>query len=232
MAPALVKSLNFGEDGEEISTNQYGQVRVQFFWDSAQQSFWARVAQPLAGSQWGAQFIPRVGMEVLVEFEQGDPDYPVVVGCLYNGNNMFPYDLPGNKTQSGVKSNSSKGGGGYNELMFEDQKGGEQVRFHAQKDLNSVIENDETRKVGNNQTETIQNSRSATVMMNDPLTVDLGRSVTVATNRLVDGGREPDGDCRGDGNGHCRCYNHAFVRRQLNRYNARIDYTHVTFDLA
>ena len=171
-----------GDGGEEISTNQYGQVQVQFYWDGAQQSFWARVAQPLAGSQWGGQFIPRVGMEVLVEFEQGDPDYPVVVGCLYNGNNMYPYDLPGNKTQSGVKSNSSKGGGGYNELMFEDQSGGELVRFHAQKDLNSVIENDETRKVGNNQTETIQNSRSATVTMNDSLTVDMGRSVTIATN--------------------------------------------------
>lgn len=175
--------LVVGDD--EISTNQNGQIRVQFFWDTMQQSYWARVAQPWAGNQWGTQFIPRVGMEVLVEFEQGDPDYPVVVGCLYNGNNNFPYSLPGNKTQSGVRSNSSTGGGGYNELMFDDQKGSEQVRFHAQKDLDSVIENNETRTVNNNQTETIQNSRSITVTMNDTLTVNAGRSVTVATNDLL-----------------------------------------------
>jgi type VI secretion system secreted protein VgrG len=168
-------------DGE-INTNQSGQVQVQFFWDTAQQSYWARVVQPWAGSQWGAQFIPRVGMEVLVEFEQGDPDHPVVVGCLYNGNNDFPYSLPGNKTQSGVKSNSSTGGGGYNELMFDDQKGSEQVRFHAQKDLDSVIENNETRQVGDNQTETIQNSRSTTIMMNDTLTIGMGRTATIGTN--------------------------------------------------
>ncbi len=166
----------------EINTDQYGQVQVQFFWDTMQQSYWARVVQPWAGNQWGTQFIPRVGMEVLVEFEQGDPDHPVVVGCLYNGTNGFPYSLPDNKTQSGVRTNSSTGGGGYNELMFDDQKGSEQVRFHAQKDLNSVIENDETRKVGNDQTETIQNNRSATVTMDDTLMVNMDRSVTVGAD--------------------------------------------------
>ena len=187
-------------DGE-INTEPNGQVQVQFFWDTMQQSYWARVVQPWAGNQWGTQFIPRVGMEVLVEFEQGDPDHPVVVGCLYNGNNDFPYSLPGNKTQSGVKTNSSTGGGGYNELMFDDQKGSEQVRFHAQKDLDSVIENNETRKVGNNQTETIQNSRSATdhdgryvddrhgrsvtIGTNDSLTVGADRTVTVGANRTA-----------------------------------------------
>lgn len=178
---------DLGEGSEEISTEQHGRVRVQFPWDSAELSFWARVAQVWAGNNWGGQFIPRVGMEVLVEFEQGDPEYPVVVGCLYNGDNSFPYSLPGNKTQSGFKTNSSKGGGGYNELMFEDNKGSEQVRFHAQKDLDSVVENNETRKIGSdqtltvgqNQTETIGNSRSVTVAVNNSATVGADNSVTI-----------------------------------------------------
>jgi len=173
---------NTGEDGEEISTEQFGRIRVQYPWDSAQQSYWARVAQVWAGNHWGGQFIPRVGMEVVVEFEQGDPDYPLVVGCVYNGNNPYPYDLPANKTQSGLKSDSSKGHGGYNELMFEDKKGSEKVRFHAQKDLESVIENNESRQVGNNQTLTVGNNRSVTVTTNDSLTVDMNRSVTISAN--------------------------------------------------
>jgi uncharacterized protein involved in type VI secretion and phage assembly len=93
-----------------------------------------RVAQCWSGKQWGEQHIPRVGMEVVVEFCEGDPDRPLVTGCVYNGDNKYPYDLPSNKTQSGWKSDSSKGHGGYNELMFEDKKGYAEVRFHAQKD--------------------------------------------------------------------------------------------------
>ncbi len=191
-----------GEDGEDISTDDLGHVWVKFPWlDDNDGSYIARVTQVWAGNQWGGQFIPRVGMEVAVAFEQGDPRYPVVIGCLYNGTNNYPFDLPSNKTQSGVKSNSSKGGGGYNELMFEDKKGSEEVRFHAQKDLDSVIENNETSKVGNNQTlsvgkdqtltvgndqaETIQNNRSVTVMMNDALTVDMNRSATIAMTDTV-----------------------------------------------
>ena len=120
-------------------------------------------------------------MEVVVEFLEGDPDRPLVTGCVYNGDNKYPYDLPGNKTQSGVKSNSSKGGGGYNEFMFEDKKGSEEVRFHAQKDLDSVIENDETRKVGNNQTGTVVSNRSWTIQQgNDTIEVQSGnQTITI-----------------------------------------------------
>jgi type VI secretion system secreted protein VgrG len=184
-----------GEDGEEISTDEHGRIWVKFHWDrEPQKTCPIRVAQVWSGKQWGGQFIPRVDMEVVVEFLEGDPDRPLVTGCVYNGDNKYPYKLPDNKTQSGLKSDSSKGHDGYNELMFEDKKGSELVQFHAEKDLDSVIEHNETRKVGNdqtltvesNQTETIQQNRSVTVMMNDSLTVDLNRSVTVmATDTLT-----------------------------------------------
>ena len=129
-----------GEDGEEISTDEHGRIWVKFHWDrEPQKTCPIRVAQVWASKQWGGQFIPRIDMEVVVEFLEGDPDRPLVTGCVYNGDNHYPYKLPDKKTQSGVKSDSSKGHNGYNELMFEDKKGSEQVRFHAQKDLNSVI---------------------------------------------------------------------------------------------
>src|SRR5260370_34568453 len=102
-------------------------------------------------------------MEVVVEFLEGDPDRPLVTGCVYNNDHKSPYKLPANKTQSGVKSDSSKGHNGYNELMFEDKKGSELVRLHAEKDLESVIEHDETRKVGNDQTLTVGSNQSETI---------------------------------------------------------------------
>ena len=171
-----------GEDGEEISTDENGHIWVQFFWDrEPQKTCPIRVAQCWSSKQWGGQFIPRIGMEVVVEFLEGDPDRPLVTGCVYNGDNKYPYDLPGNKTQSGVKSSSSKGGGGYNEFMFEDKKGSEEVRFHAQKDLDSVIENDEMRKVGNNQTGTVVSNRSWTIQQgNDTIEVQSGnQTITI-----------------------------------------------------
>jgi len=179
-----------GEDSEEISTDENGHIWVQFYWDrEPQKSCPIRVAQCWSGKQWGEQHIPRVGMEVVVEFLEGDPDRPLVTGCVYNGDNKYPYDLPGNKTQSGWKSDSSKGHNGYNELMFEDKKGSEVVRFHAQKDLDSVIENDETRKVGNNQTGTVVNNRSWTIQQgNDTIEVQLGnQTITIdAGTQTVD----------------------------------------------
>ncbi len=128
-------------DGE-IYTDEFGRIRVEFPWDRAasggkDSSFWVRVAQPWAGKQWGAQFLPRVGQEVLVEFLEGDPDHPIVVGSVYNGQNKPPYSLPGNKTQSGIKTRSSESGedANYNELRFEDKKGSELLLLHAEKDM-------------------------------------------------------------------------------------------------
>ena len=139
-----------GEDGEEISTDEHGRIWVKFHWDrEPQKTCPIRVAQVWAGKQWGGQFIPRIGMEVVVEFLEGDPDRPLVTGCVYNGDNKYPYTLPDNKTQSGLKSDSSKGHNGYNEFMFEDKKDGPRfIRMHAEKDHLVEILNSETTEIG------------------------------------------------------------------------------------
>ncbi|MBK9154972.1 MAG: type VI secretion system tip protein VgrG [Chloracidobacterium sp.] len=133
--------------GEEIFTDKYGRVKVQFHWDrenflSEKSSCWLRVAQAWAGNLWGSMFIPRVGMEVVVDFLEGDPDQPIITGCVYNPVNMPPYVLPDHKTRSVLKTNSSSGGGGFNEFRIEDKKGSEQIFIHGEKDLDIRIKND------------------------------------------------------------------------------------------
>jgi type VI secretion system secreted protein VgrG len=173
-----------GEDGEEISTDENGHIWVQFYWDrEPQKSCPIRVSQSWASKQWGEQFIPRIGMEVVVEFLEGDPDRPLVTGCVYNGDNKHPYTLPDDKTQSGLKSDSSKGHNGYNEFMFEDKKGDELVRMHAQKDHDVTIRNAETWSIGEAfTTPQGQASRTATLKNgDDSLTVEKGnRSVEIS----------------------------------------------------
>ncbi|HST45687.1 MAG TPA: type VI secretion system tip protein VgrG, partial [Luteimonas sp.] len=149
-----------GPAGEEIHTDKYGRVRVKFRWDRTphaddRSSCWLRVAQMWAGRQWGAMFVPRIGMEVLVDFLEGDPDQPLVVGCLYNGDNMPPYELPAEATKSTLKTDSSKGGGGFNEIRFEDKKDAEQLFLHAQKDMDQ--------RVGNDSREWVERDRSLVV---------------------------------------------------------------------
>ena len=136
-----------GKSGEEIWTDQYGRVVVQFFWDrqgtdDEKSSCWIRVAQGWAGKQWGFICIPRIGQEVIVSFLEGDPDRPIITGSVYNADQMPPYTLPDYQTKSTWKSMSSKGGGGFNELRFEDNKGSEQIFIHAEKDLHQRIKND------------------------------------------------------------------------------------------
>jgi type VI secretion system secreted protein VgrG len=123
---------------EEIDTDEHGRVKVKFHWDryakdDGSSSCWIRVSQSLAGKGWGWMILPRVGQEVIVEYLEGDPDRPIITGRVYNGENPPPYELPANKTMSGVKTNSSVGGGGFNEIRFEDKKGDEQMFIHAQK---------------------------------------------------------------------------------------------------
>lgn len=139
-------ALVTGKSGEEIWTDKYGRIKVQFHWDQEgkkdeNSSCWVRVSQPWAGKNWGTWFLPRVGMEVVVTFLEGDPDRPLVTGAVYNAEQTLPYALPGEQTKSTIKSNSSKGGGGFNELRFEDKKDSEEIYIHAQKDWNSVVEN-------------------------------------------------------------------------------------------
>ena len=105
------------------------------------------MAQVWSGKAWGGIYIPRIDQEVVVEFLEGDPDRPLVIGTVYNGQNSVPYELPANKTIAGVKSNSSKGGGGYNEFIFEDMQGSEKIGLHAEKDLDIVVKNVETRRI-------------------------------------------------------------------------------------
>ena len=136
-----------GPSGEEIHTDKHGRVKVQFHWDrqgkaDEKSSCWVRVAQSVAGKKWGRLFIPRIGQEVVVDFLEGDPDRPIITGCVYNATCTPPYDLPANKTISTLKSNSSKGGGGFNEIRFEDKKGDEQVFIHAEKNLDIRVKND------------------------------------------------------------------------------------------
>ena len=191
-------ALVVGPSGEEIDVDQYGRIHVQFHWDRLGQkneksSCWIRVAQSWAGPQWGTVFTPRIGMEVVVEFLDGDPDRPLVTGCVYNGDNMPPWALPGNKTQSGIETRSSKGGAkaDTNIFRFEDKKAAEIIYMHAQKDHvvevehdeNITIDNDQTRhikhdqtlKVDNNQTETIKQNRDTTISMgNDTYKLSMG----------------------------------------------------------
>ena len=143
-----------GTPSEEIFTDKYGRVKVQFHWDrdskaDASSSCWVRVAQAWAGNLWGTMFIPRVGMEVVVDFLEGDPDQPIITGCVYNAEAMPPYKLPDEKTKMTIKSDSTTGGGGFNELRFEDKKGSEQIFVHAQKDVDKRVKNDEREWVGN-----------------------------------------------------------------------------------
>ena len=172
-----------GKDGEEIDTDEYGRIRVAFFWDRDKSfSRWTRVAHVWAYKQWGAQFIPRIGMEVVVIYEEGDPDYPLIIGAVYNGDNKHPYTLPDNKTQSGIKSNSSKGGNGYNEFMFEDKKGSEFIRMHAEKDHTVVIRHAETTEIGESfETPKGSPSRDTTIKKGDDnLEISMGdQSVSI-----------------------------------------------------
>ncbi len=189
-----------GKAGEEIWTDKYGRVKVQFHWDregkeNETSSCWVRVSQVWAGAKWGAMHIPRIGQEVIVDFLEGDPDRPIITGRVYNGDNMPPYDLTANQTQSGIKSHSTKGGGpkNFNELRFEDKKGSEQVFVQAEKDLETLVKNDEQRLVmhdrktdiGNDETVSVGANRTETVGSNESITIGGSRSETVASQESV-----------------------------------------------
>ncbi len=187
-----------GNAGDEIFTDKYSRVKVQFPWDrkgqkDANSSCWVRVATLWAGKQWGIIHIPRVGQEVIVAFEEGDPDRPIIVGSVYNAENMPPYTLPDNKTQSGYLSRSTLNGTdqNFNQLRFEDKKDSEEIYFHAEKDFNRVVENNDTLKVGfdksdkGDQTIQIFNNQNNTIGAGGSKCADGSQSITVFNNQTL-----------------------------------------------
>ena len=190
-------ALVVGPPGEEIFTDKYGRVKVQFHWDregknNVESSCWLRVATSWAGQKWGSIHLPRIGQEVIVSFLEGDPDRPLVIGSVYNADMMPPYDLPANKTQSGIKSRSSKGAGpaNYNEIMFEDLKGSELIRTHAEKDQLVEVENDRTVIVGHDESIKVEHDRTENVKHDETVTVEGNRKHYVVGEEQV----QTDGD--------------------------------------
>ncbi len=166
--PGTQAAIVTGKSGEEIWTDQYGRIKVQFYWDQLgkrdeNSSCWIRVSQPWAGKQWGGMFLPRIGQEVIVAFLDGNPDRPVVVGTLYNASQTVPYTLPDDQTKSTIKSSSSKGGSGFNEIRFEDKAGSEELFIQAQKDMTVTVLNNWTTTVTKDEALTIQGKRTITV---------------------------------------------------------------------
>jgi type VI secretion system secreted protein VgrG len=179
-----------GPGGAEIYTDAHARVKVQFHWDrlgkrDQNSSCFVRVSQSWAGAGWGFIQIPRIGQEVIVDFLEGDPDRPVITGRLYNGAETPPYGLPGTETQSGWKSNSSPGGGGYNELMFEDKAGSELVSFQAQKDHSLLVKNDRSKLVRHDQSDRIDNDAKHSVGVNLDEDVGKNKTTTVGVDRTI-----------------------------------------------
>ncbi|EUB73058.1 type VI secretion system Vgr family protein [Pseudomonas sp. GM41(2012)] len=200
-----------GPKGEEIHCDQYGRIKVQFHWDREgladdKTSCWMRVSSSWAGDRYGAIAIPRIGMEVLVTFLEGDPDQPLVTGCLYHKENQVPYDLPANKTRTVFKTLSSPGGGGFNELRIEDKKGAEQIFIHAQRDWDENVEHDQKIRVGNERHDTVEKNtytelkaeehrttiadRKIEARMDDHLTIGQNQHVKLGTAQLTSVGKE------------------------------------------
>ena len=192
-----------GPAGEEIWTDQYGRVKVHFYWDRHDQSnenssCWIRVSQSWAGKNWGSMQIPRIGQEVIVSFLEGDPDRPIITARVYNAEQTVPYDLPANDTQSGMKSRSSKGGtpANFNEIRMEDKKGQEQLYIHAERNQDIVVENNETHTVGKHRVKTIGLSETVTigstrlraVQHHDKLMVGATKTDSVSISYLIEVG--------------------------------------------
>ena len=178
--PGILLAKVTGPSGEEIHTDKYGRIKVQFPWDregknDENATCWVRVVTPWSGKNWGMIAVPRIGQEVVIQFEDGDPDRPICTGMLYNAEVMPPNALPANMTQTGIKTRSSKGGGdaNYNELVFEDKKGEEFIRFHSEKDFLHTVENNAIVKIGMDKkdpgdtTTDIYNSRTETIHKGD-----------------------------------------------------------------
>ncbi|MDM0008061.1 type VI secretion system tip protein TssI/VgrG [Variovorax sp. J22G73] len=185
-----------GPAGREIWTDEYGRVKLSFHWNrycskDENSSCWVRVSSPWAGTNFGGIQIPRIGQEVIVDFEHGDPDRPIVTGRVYNADNMPPWALPANATQSGLLTRSSEGASdaNANALRFEDKKGAEQLWLHAERNQDIEVENDETHWVGHDRSKTVDHDETVHVKHDRTETVDHDETITVHNDRTetVDG---------------------------------------------
>ncbi len=177
-----------GPGGEEIYTDKYGRIKVQFHWDregkgNESSSCWMRVSTAWAGATWGMVHVPRIGHEVIVSFLEGDPDQPLVTGSVYNANMMPPYELPNAGMVSGIKTNTTPGGGGYNELSMDDTKGKELITIHGQFDMATTVEHDRRTNVGNNRTESIGKDETITVGADRTESVGKDEKISIKKNR-------------------------------------------------
>lgn len=192
VVPGPQSAIVTGPAGEEIYIDEYGRIKVQFYWDregkkDENSSCYLRVMQAWAGAQWGASFIPRIGHEVIVSFLDGDPDRPIVTGSVYNEKNKPVY---ASKTQSGIKTRSTKGGdsSNFNELRFEDKKGAEQIYVHAEKNMDTQIENNETLTVDNDRTKHVKHDENSNIDNDRNKTVGKNQSESIGKNKTIDVG--------------------------------------------
>ncbi|MDD1976991.1 MULTISPECIES: type VI secretion system Vgr family protein [Pseudomonas] len=180
-----------GPPGEEIYTDELGRVKLQFHWDrngefNDQSSCWVRVAQSGASGGFGSILLPRVGDEVVVEFLDGNPDRPLIIGSLYNSRNMPPWSLPANKTQSGFLTRSMKGDGGTaNFFRFEDKAGAEQIIVHAERNMDTEIELDESLHVGNNRSITVGGTHTETIQQDTVMNIQQGSFTLQVDNQFI-----------------------------------------------
>jgi type VI secretion system secreted protein VgrG len=182
----LQSAIVTGPQGEEIHTDEYGRIKVQFHWDrkgekNDKSSCWLRTSQPWSGNGWGMVSLPRVGDEVLVDFINGDPDWPIMLGNVNNAASPALYDLPANKTQSGIKTRSYPKGGSdnFNELRFEDKKGAEEVYFQAEKDWNLLTKNDKGQTIGRDESVSVGRNKTETVAINKAETIGVAKELTI-----------------------------------------------------
>jgi type VI secretion system secreted protein VgrG len=181
-------ALVVGPSGEEVYVDSHGRVKVQFHWDrygskNENSSCWVRVAQPWAGKGYGTAHIPRIGNEVVIEFLDGDPDRPLIIGSVYNADQTPPLGLPDAGIQMGIKSRSSKGGGGHNEITVTDTKGTELITIHGQYDMSTTVLHDETIDIGNDRTDSVGNDETISIGNNRTETVGNDETITIGSNR-------------------------------------------------
>jgi len=179
-----------GPSNEEIYTDKHGRVKVRFHWDRRRtrdqdSSCWIRVSQQWAGQGWGSLHLPRIGQEVIVDFLEGNPDRPIITGRVYHAQNPPPYLLPAEKTKSTIKSDSSPGGGGSNEIRFEDASGSEEIYVHAEKDQNERVENDLSTDVGRDLSQMVSRNRRMTVGSDETNSVGNDRTEKVGRNESI-----------------------------------------------